>query len=1362
MRGVTLHNKWIGWIVFSSFLFHSPICPAQKWKTHFAYNNVTQIAMSPDKVYALSDGSLYSVDKQTEQIQVYNSQSGLHSTGISCIHYDATGKQLIIAYFTGKIDILSSYGVKYISELYDKDMTQCKTIYNVTIKGRTAYLSTHYGVQTMDLRENKLVDSYWLRPGGQETPVKDVLLANDSIYAFTDDSLFCASMKSNLVDYTVWKREIRSGRVAPDAEKGVHYQDATDHWYAGYAEGIVRFTPTGRETYKPQGPINNTPYYVSAVGQQVFMLSGGRWTEQDNRPGNIMRYRDREWHTITAEAIYAKTQLLALDMMNVAVDPKDANHYFVTSYGTGLYEFRGDSCVRHTLANGVIGSAAPAYPERYTRLLGAHFDKKNRLWFLNAGAVDYPIILKDGNSFYGVPLTAEDQPVTIEIPCDLLIDSRNENYKWTGIAYKGTGLVLLDDHGTPADPSDDKTCYRSSWVNQHGHTFKPENLHAIVQDRKGRTWMATEQGAAYIDAETDFFTSDAVVQPDVTDNNGENPITSLVARAICQTPDGHIWIGTHTLGVYVLNEEATEITAHYTTDNSSMPANGILSLTCSDEGHIFIGTSEGLVEYDPNGPDEGLSGQEEGDLTWDEGSMQRWKLHLSYSNPQQVAATPKHVFAAANGSLFSVDRADEALVRWNKATGLNGNSVSHIAYDADAGKLIIAYENGQIDLLDDNGDVTQMPDISMKAGSIAVAINHICVGSSQTYLAMPFGIIAISTRKGEVSDTYYIGTEAASVEVQQIVEEGDSLYAFSYDRLYKASLKDNLVDYSFWQSEDLPFEKADQAAVYNHHIYALHNDSLLRRENNGWHLVVPNKLEWIHVSGNQLLAFERNNGLLRLTDDDQLTGLSGAFVATDAVYSNGEYWLAEEGQGLVRLSGGGSDVFRPEGPMNNFGYKLQVAHDRLYVAPGGRWAEQFGRQSSLSIYDGTQWQGIPWFDIFVKSGYHDMRDAVGYAVDPGDPDHFYVATYGTGVFEFNHDAVTHYDGTDPLCTLRPANELVTDAYFTRTDGAMLDEQGNLWVLNATTIGRPVHVMTPAGQWVGLRLRHEGTDLQFETPSGIWVDLRNSQYKWMMGQRGEARLVLLDDGGTPTFNGDDRCISRSAFVDQNGNNLSPVILRCFAQDLTNRIWVGTDKGLITIPSNVDFFTSNSCRRIIIPRNDGTGLGDYLLGDEQVNCMAVDGGNRMWIGTANSGLYLIEDDTITVAHFTENNSLLPSNSVQSIAIIPSTGEVFVGTDRGIASYRSDASEPQNDMNGAYAYPNPVRPDYNGVISITGLMDNTVVNIIDSGGNLVCKTRSHGGTAVWDGRLPDGRRATAGVYTALCNAIKGHAAVKILVIR
>jgi ligand-binding sensor domain-containing protein len=216
-------------------------------------------------------------------------------------------------------------------------------------------------------------------------------------------------------------------------------------------------------------------------------------------------------------------------------------------------------------------------------------------------------------------------------------------------------------------------------------------------------------------------------------------------------------------------------------------------------------------------------------------------------------------------------------------------------------------------------------------------------------------------------------------------------------------------------------------------------------------------------------------------------------------------------------------------------------------------------------------------------------------------------------------------------------------------------------------------------------------------------------------------------------------------------------------MKNRMWIGTGTGILIIPAEVDFMNSNACHRIIIPRNDGTGLGDYLLGSEQVNCMVIDGGNRMWIGTENSGIYLIEDDTITVAHFTTDNSLLPSNTIQSMAIMPTTGELFIGTAKGIASYRSDASAPQEDLTNAYAFPNPVRPNYQGVITIAGLMENTAVNIIDESGNLVCKTRSYGGTAVWDGRIQNGRLATSGVYTALCNEPTGkHTVVKILVIR
>lgn len=1341
---------------------------AERWTTHFAYNNVTQIAMSPECVYAISDGSLFSVDKQSERIRVYNSQSGLHGTGITCIHYDEAGRQLIVCYANGKIDIMHGNGVKYIGELYDKDMTQKKTIYNVTIHGRTAYLSTHYGVQTLDLRENKPVDSYWLRPNGEETPVKDVLIANDSIYAFTEDSLFCAAMATNLVDYTVWRREQRSGRISPDTEKGIHYTDNNDQWYAGKEEGVVRFTPTERINYKPQGPLSNIPYRITATQGRVWVLQGGRWSAQYGKPGIIMIYDGKQWKNITDGIIVAKTGRPALDFMNVAVDPADQNHYFVTSYGTGLYEFRNDTVVRQEIAGGATTlQSAASEVEYYTRVDYAQYDKAGRLWMLNAGNISYQLQCMDkDNTWHGIALYVDNAIRTIPTPGGLIFDKNNARYKWIAAARSAkVGVYLHDDNGTMFDSSDDRTQYRHSWTNQHGQTFEPTEIYEMIQDKKGRIWLVTNAGAAYIRPEVDFFESDAIVQPDIMDNNGENPITSLSVQTICQTPDGSIWLGTNTLGVYVLDEAATEIIQHYTTENSVLPDNGIMSLACDEEGRVYIGTAEGLVEYDPNAAPEGLNGYDDGEEDLNPGTMQQWRLHLSYSDPQELAATPQRIFAAANGSLFSVNRQDEQIEYWSKSTGLTGNTVAHIAYDPASEYLVVTYMDGRIDLLDKEGAVRQMPDLYMKAGSVSATINSITVGSRYTYLAMPFGIVALQPHKGEVSDTYYIGDEAGSVNVQQIVEFGDSLFAFGEDGMYSASLQDNLVDYSYWHRSAIPTDRLQSAAAHQNSLYTLQHDSLYRWETDHWNLVRPEAFAWMREASGQMFLYVDGQCLYRLGDDDQLIGMTKyPYQLHDALLSNGEYWLAEKERGLIRLGHDGDDYFHPEGPNSNTGYCMYAVGSHIYSAIGGRWAGEYARYARINIFDGVNWLAINNEEIGQRIGFP-ARDPVSIAVDPNDAGHFFVATYGTGVFEFrNYQAYKQYT-TDTIyhsTTLREATYGIDARYYTRTDGAMLDEFGNLWVLNATSVGSPVHIMTPAGQWFALNMRIGGANFAFNTPGAIWVDRRSTRWKWMINQRKNPGIILLDDGGTPTEGYDDQYIMRSTFTDQNGNSLSPTQIRCLVQDHTNRLWIGTEKGIILIPSTVDFFASNACRRIIIPRNDGTGLGDYLLGDEQINCMAVDGGNRLWIGTANSGLYLIEDDTITVAHFTETNSLLPSNAIQSIAIMPATGEVFVGTDYGIASYRSDSSEPNKDMSGAYAYPNPVRPDYGGMISITGLMENTVVNIVDAGGNLVCKTRSNGGTAVWDGRLPDGRRATPGVYTALCNSAEGHAAVKILVVR
>ena len=197
-------------------------------------------------------------------------------------------------------------------------------------------------------------------------------------------------------------------------------------------------------------------------------------------------------------------------------------------------------------------------------------------------------------------------------------------------------------------------------------------------------------------------------------------------------------------------------------------------------------------------------------------------------------------------------------------------------------------------------------------------------------------------------------------------------------------------------------------------------------------------------------------------------------------------------------------------------------------------------------------------------------------------------------------------------------------------------------------------------------------------------------------------------------------------------------------------------------------SNACWRPKIARHDGTNLADYLLGTEQINAIVFASSNRMWVGTEASGVYLIRMvnnegiyEPEILAHFTTVNSPMPSDCVMSIAI-DERGEVYIGTDKGLVSYRGDATQPQESFNNIYAYPNPVRPNFEGTITISGLMDNTVVYIADAAGNVVCRTHSNGGTAIWDGKTQAGKKVHSGVYTVYCNTPDGqnHATTKILI--
>lgn len=758
----------------------------------------------------------------------------------------------------------------------------------------------------------------------------------------------------------------------------------------------------------------------------------------------------------------------------------------------------------------------------------------------------------------------------------------------------------------------------------------------------------------------------------------------------------------------------------------------------------------------------------------DQGSMGRWRIYSAYSSTSRLVAAGDELFALSGHSLFSVDpAADEPLMAWNKVSGLSATQISQVAYDAATDQTIVVFSNGLIDFIRNGEVVMTMSDLYLKSETMTIAINSVSTYDGYAFLATSFGVVQINLSRHEVAGTYYIGPEGKALNVSCVAVVGDTIYAASAQNLYRAFRGSVLEDYSNWKILSNAGSGVIEDMVCCHdRLYVRYTVGLYAYQSGHWSAVETTyPLNWLRATDGHLLAGagegDQCNYILACYDDpvhpryDTL-----AYYTLDAVYMNGDLWLAADQSGAVWMSSFGPVTYKPDGPYTGTAFRMQFAGDKLFVAPGGRWSDRYMNAGDVVMYEHDRWSVIPSWVISDHFPEMWSIDIVNYAVDPYDHSHFFANYYGYGMVEFRNNAPYRhftFNSGDPYGLESAVSLTLPTAHmYVRTDGAVYDADGNIWVLNADNeVTYPLKVyQTKDSTWFGYTLNGQ----KLRTPGLIHVDSRHPNWKWFSGARSIGKGIhLFDDNGTLTNTSDDRYLMRTTFVDQKGTTVEPEFYYCTAQDRNGALWVGTEAGVFVI-DHEDFFTSNRCHRPLIPRNDGSGLADYLLQTERINAIAVDGANRKWIGTQSSGLYLVSPDGLeTIQHFTEENSFLPSSTIISLAINSISGDVFVGTSNGIAAYRSDATVPADNFAEAYAYPNPVRPDYEGLITITNLMDNTWVNIQDGGGNLVYRTRSYGGSATWNGTNQHGERVGTGVYSALCTAGDGSAqtVVKILIL-
>ena len=739
--------------------------------------------------------------------------------------------------------------------------------------------------------------------------------------------------------------------------------------------------------------------------------------------------------------------------------------------------------------------------------------------------------------------------------------------------------------------------------------------------------------------------------------------------------------------------------------------------------------------------------------------MGKWHTYFSYNSVNQLTQSANKIFAVSDGALFSLNKDDGSIQTFSKVNGLNGSNIVNLKYNDTSKNLLVIYNDGNMDFLSANG-IINLPDYRNKQMSVDKTVNHILFNNEKAYLSCNFGIISLNMDKQEIKDTYYIGNNASEVKVLSTAILKNQLYAASPTDVYVGSLSDPyLVSYEHWKKlSGLPGSGniqnltvfAEKLVLQRGGVLYIQGDDEVWRQ-----LDNATQYSKITLAGDYLLALLGGNPVIF---NKQLIKTSFQNLSTsiyDGVYepTTNQFWLAAGNKGLLKYNltqNTASAPIKPDGPASNTPYKLFFAGKRLFVLQGGRIElyKQDLNPGLVMIFENNNWKNILPEEINTGKPVLDFMDI---AVDPNDNKHFVISSYGTGIFEFREDKFYKWHNfiNSSIEAIFPDERAF---YYMRTDAGIYDDQKNVWFTNSSAT-KGIKVLKNDGKWLSLGTK----DLSgLPTLGTILINKRNKNHKWILSVRVDGGIVFFDDNGTIEDTSDDKSLFFKTFLNTDNGSFIPIrIAYCLIQDKNDVIWVGTDKGPLLFNNSEKAFESGfTPTRIKIPRNDGTNLADYLLENEAVKAIAIDGANRKWLGTEKSGVYLMsQDGQKLIKHFTAENSPLLSNNIMSIAVNQVTGEVFMGTTAGLISYQSDAAQDGEIFGDVHVYPNPVRENFNGTITITGLIDKTNVKITDLAGNLVCQTVSNGSIATWDGKNGDGRKVSTGVYLFLCVSPDGE---------